>query len=871
MKKKNIFVILVTFILIPYVSIKANEWNQYASSFVLDTTMAKIQEQGNKYAPSIASIDSSYFVVWEKDLNSGYNEIRGTRVFRNGDIEYKDGIFIADSAKGPKVVSMGNKYFVFYYKNQNLYMRSVKINNFINYYELSDEHNLNICPVFSYPFKLQYNVCKNGNNFGVFYDSSLIGKFIIIDSLGNSVNSAESICHSYNNNLASDGENYFLVWGDMTDGIWAGKYPVYGERLSNNGNIIDSMPIEISGGRFTGLDPSLGVDYRGDKYTVIWIDTTYNIYGNIITKDGVVQDSAGFFIAQYPGKKKDPLLSFNGQDYLVVYNIDDFYKACRGTRFTTSGIVIDTPGFHITRMLNSDMNMYLNQDGGLLCWSNKDGSLSEIHALRLSSEGIPIDTSDILLTDIDSIYTTNYDQYKPSAAYSPNSGRYLVLWNDDRNTSSWKPEIYGIFIDTLGNKSNAFLISNLSYNCTPKVTYGRDRWFVTWSHGNSIYGALVLEDGTVFPPNGKQLEYLTNVFYHDMVNASIGNRFICVYSCTDDPPSNCGSLNYRVIDSALNIINGTNLEVAANYPSFTGINVYNSDSIFITTYGACYPNGSGGNENGIYMRKIDYNGYIIDSLIELKSPYKTVSKSICRDNKLFLIWGNTDLWGTIYDTLGNVLTDSIIISNANGEQIIPTLAYSNQKFVAMWEDHRNNSKGNIFEATIDMEGTILDSGAITAGDSAHITPNLVEGPDSQLFLTYSGWTDSINGVAVNHMRIWGKFNKTTITDTIDTTVIDTINNSNRTVNLVSGLCSDFVFSNFNNLIIFKYYIASRVNVHLNIYNISGSQVYEYDNYSNQNIGDNEIKVNFSNLPSGLYLYKFKAGTLSKNGKMIILR
>jgi hypothetical protein len=873
MRTKIILLFVQAILMMPFTFIQSAN----SEPFPLDTIFPLVNEYSYKRCPSIASIDSNYFVVWEKCLPSGYKDIRGTRVFSNGDVEYKDGIIIADSSDSPVISSFGDKFMIFYRKNGNLHCRSLLIDN--NTYDLSGEFITDV----DFSVINEYKAYSNSGYFGIFYTINpsifeRIGYFTIIDSLGNIIAPPETIFvdnlyyewHYKDFDLSNDSNNYLLVY------IYVGT--LYGIRISNSGNILDTLPIKISDDTIVHID-NISVHYNGYNYMVVWRDTSNNIYGNRVSPEGVVLDSFGFPIAQYPGKKEYPLLSYNGVNYLITYNVDDFYSACRGTRFTPDCIVIDTPGFHITRYLNDDMIIGFNENGSFLCWSNNDSGLNEIHGLRLSSEGILIDTSDIIITDVDSICNTAFNQNKSSSAYSHNSGKYLVVWEDDRNYPGSRIDIYGIFIDTLGNRSAAFPISSREFwEHNPEVTYGNGRWFLTWEYGDQIHGTTIMEDETISIPNGKIFKSHDHIQYYNPIVSSIGNRFILVYLHSEYPLDYFG-IAYTLVDSLNNIISNGGLEFGSCYPEFTGLDVSSKDSIFFITYGAYYSDALS-SRDGIYLNRRHYDGTAADTgAIELKQPYKSGAKSEYINNRLMLVWtdgqaGYKNLYGAIYDSLGSVLVDSIIISDANGDQKNVALEYNDQNFIAMWEDYRNNSKGDIYGATIGIDGVILDSGAIITGDSAHISPNLEKGPENQMFLTYSGWTDSINGSVVNKMRIWGVLdsflngidtlvNDTTITDT---TVIDTI----KTINLMSRPFPDYIFANCNNSIIFKYYLSSKINVHLSVFNIVGIQIFGYDNYSDQNIGINQISVNSSKLPNGIYFYKFKAGKTSKSGKIIIL-
>jgi hypothetical protein len=92
--------------------------------------------------------------------------------------------------------------------------------------------------------------------------------------------------------VASDGQNFFVVWHDMRNGK---DWDLYGARVSSDGTVLDPNGILISGGTHNQCFGD--IVYGGGYYYVVWLDARnfpeYRIYGTRISVNGVVQEASG--------------------------------------------------------------------------------------------------------------------------------------------------------------------------------------------------------------------------------------------------------------------------------------------------------------------------------------------------------------------------------------------------------------------------------------------------------------------------------------------------------------------------------------------------------------------------------------------------
>ena len=253
----------------------------------------------NQYSPSVAFDGTNYLVVWEDSRNGSYRDIYGARISRSGTILDIDGIPIStapDVQSCPSVVFDGTNYFIVWQDRRN----------------------------------------------GVFdiYGARVNPSGELLDTNGIPLSTLQN--NQYSPSVAFDGTNYFVVWYQDV-----GNYAIdiYGIRVDRTGAILDTVEIPISTATDNQYFPSVAFD--GVNYFVVWEDyrnsSFPDIYGTRVTTSGIVLDSNGIPISTATGRQYSSSITFNGQNYLIVWEdwrtgYGDIYGAC----VTTSGDILDT-------------------------------------------------------------------------------------------------------------------------------------------------------------------------------------------------------------------------------------------------------------------------------------------------------------------------------------------------------------------------------------------------------------------------------------------------------------------------------------------------------------------------------------------------
>lgn len=293
-----------------------------------------------------------------------------------------------------------------------------------------------------------------------------------------------------------NGNNYFIVWQDKRNGqVWE----IFGARVNPTGKVLDENGIPISVGNDFRATPSLSWD--GRNVLVVWEEKGdpsrgWDILGARVDSFGKVLDPAGIPIARESGDQYYSGISWNGENYWVVWsdqrNGSDF--DIFGARVNPDGEVLDPGGIQISKAANNQYYPSIGWNGQfhLVAWMDKRKGESGIYGARLTSggkvmdpDGIPIDESPnfhalpfvtsrgsefMVIWDEEGkvtfkdIYGTRMDSngnildpgfieiYKgferQSHSVSATDGkRYLVVWKDYRAGIPFQGDIYGRFID----------------------------------------------------------------------------------------------------------------------------------------------------------------------------------------------------------------------------------------------------------------------------------------------------------------------------------------------------------------------------------------------------------------------------------------
>ena len=253
-------------------------------------------------------------------------------------------------------------------------------------------------------------------------------------------------------------QEFLAVWEDQRKGVFK---DIYGQRVKKDGSLAGT-DFAIS----TGADhqQNVAVSYNSTKnqYLVVWQDhrgtgkSQTDIYGQLVSHDGKLV-GGNFVICDHPADNYRPA---------VAYNVGD--------------------------------------DEFLVVWQDFRSSPStDIYGRRVSSAGA-------LLGGEIAVSSATTSEYNPDVAYMASGNTYLVVWDDWRNLSVSKRDVYAQLVTSAGTPSGGNFAVSVApdYQGEPSVASGTQNFLVTFDDarnkpgaGKDIYAQLVGANGSLSGSN----------------------------------------------------------------------------------------------------------------------------------------------------------------------------------------------------------------------------------------------------------------------------------------------------------------------------------------------------------------------------------
>ena len=844
--------------------------------FLLDSNFIYLPEPDDQQSPSIAFDGTNYLVVWQEERGPD-NDIYGARVSQSGRILDPHGIPISTATnrqESPEVCFGDSNYFVVWEDrrsglyNFDIYGARVSQSGEVldsNGIAIStaDENQECLSVIFG---SLDYFVVWQDRRNGELdlYGARVRNSGTVLDTFGIAISTASN--RQEVPSVSFDGSNYFVVWEDGS--IY---YPdIYGARVNQSGIVLDTNAIPIAA--ITGRQGAPSISFDGINYLVVWEDgSNDDIIGARVTPTGAVLDT-GIPISTATRNQKNPSVAFDGANYLVVWQDDragsnyDIY--C--TMVSQTGQVLDTAGILISNAANDQdvPKLIAGNTGYLVVWQDDRSGVYDydIYGTRVSFNGAVIDTLGIAVSS----YVDAYGQWSPAVAFDGTN--YLVVWTDERNDDC---DIYATRVNQSGmilDPDGIPISTDTNEQYSASVTFMDTNYFVVWADKRNlttsytdIFGARVNQSGLVLDPAGIPI---SNASYDQQSPAITfgGENYLVVWQDNRNGLTNKDIYGARVnhsgvvIDPSGIIISDTSHNQEFPKVAFDGANyfvVWHDERL---------------GPPDIYGTRVSNTGMILDpsGIVISNAAESQESTSVAFDGRNYLVvWQDRrgtsyDIYGARVNQVGNVLDPfGIPISTRSLDQTRPSVAFDRANYFIVWQDYGTSYSWDIYGAKLDSLGTMIDTFAVSTQVGNQLTPALAHGPENQLLIVYAGWTDSIGGVPADTMRIWGKLYPG-----------PGIEEKSSKPN-ASRLMPEIYPNPFSKqtLIRFKPY-GSRTE--LKIYDISGKLVKSFSTKNQQLITNNYFVWHGTDdsgrkLPAGVYIARFKTTKSAETKELILLR
>ncbi|MEO0067722.1 MAG: hypothetical protein ABIK23_01125 [candidate division WOR-3 bacterium] len=550
-----------------------------------------------------------------------------------------------------------------------------------------------------------------------------------------------------------DGTNFLVVWGDRRNGP---SSDIYGARVSRSGMVLDPKGIPISTAPGSQGNPSVSFD--GTNYLVVWEDTRngyyYDIYGARVTRDGVVLDTSGIPISNGNYDQRLPSVGFDDINYLVVWedNRSGSYHIY-GTLVTKDGEVLDPDGIAISNASGHQVLPYVDFDGinYLVVWQDhRSGSSSDIYGARVSRYGNVLDLNGIPIS------TAPGRQYCPSVAFDGTN--YLVAWEDKRSNPD-SLDIYGARVTRDGvvlDTSGIPISTAPGPQYYPSVAFDGTNYLVVWYDHRTptydIYGARVSQDGNVLDTSGIPISTAPGHQYYPSV-AFDGTNYLVVWEDyrnkrdTSDIYGTRVNQGGTVLDSA-----GIPISVIGNYQGAPSV------SFDGTNYLVVWEDKRSGSSYDIYGARVSQDGVVLDpnGIRISTAAYSQESPSVAFDNTNYLVvWQDSrsgssfDIYAARVSQEGMVVdTAGIPVSTAYESQRYPSVAFDGTNYLVVWQDlRRNGYYCDIYGARVSQDGVVLDPNGIRISTAAYSqkSPSVIFDGTNYLVV----WEDNRSGSFYN--------------------------------------------------------------------------------------------------------------------------
>jgi large repetitive protein len=558
--------------------------------------------------------------------------------------------------------------------------------------------------------------------------------------------------------VASNGTDYFVTWADNRN-LATTSSDIYGARVDMlAGTVLDPSGLPIS--TAVGVQNAAAIAWNGSFYLAAWEDSRSGtgeteVYATRLGSDGSVIDGSGFVVATSGMNQILPAVASNGTDFLVTWQhhssatsveIHAGRVSSMGVALDPTDIIIvpDAPGTVLMPSVASDGTDYF------VTWSLTPGPGSPFDAYggRVTAAGVVLDPGGIYIA------STDAGSNRLTAVASDGTG-YLVTWQNVSSAASAGLDVSGMRISSAGvllDSAPIVLASDQNQEARPAVASNGTDYLVVWtddraSDGGDIYGSRVDSTGLSLDPNGLQIAVAPGA-QQDPAVASDGSSYMVVWS--DARTDTAGDISgTRVHPTGTLLDSGLAISTAPFGQTSPAI------AASATGYFVAWTDARGANID-IYGSRLSSSGSVLDAA---GLPVTTAGgdqghPAVASDGTDYYVAWEDLRSGPTHDIYGGRVAaadgaapdgNGVPIAAATREQVFPTIASNGTVYLVAWQDSRSGVDDDIYGARLDATGAVLggtDPIAISHPAASQRRPAV--GSNGSDFLV--AWQDDRNGV-----------------------------------------------------------------------------------------------------------------------------
>jgi hypothetical protein len=317
--------------------------------------------------------------------------------------------------------------------------------------------------------------------------------------------------------------NSVITWQDLRNN----NYDIYAQRYDHLGNPQGTnLKVNDDAGTFPQNSPATAIANSGN-FVITWQDYRngdYDVYAQMYQSDGSslgsnfkVNDDVGNTQQYSPAIAMD-----NSGNFVITWqDLRNGNYDILAQRYDLSGIPLDS-NFKVNDDLDT-LYQYapviaMGSSGNfVIVWYDYRNGNHDIYAQRYDSSGTPLGSNFKVNDDTETAL-----QVLPAIAMD-GSGKFVIAWRDDRNTSGY--DVYAQRYDSSGNPIDSnYLVPNPLYTSfvqtNPAVAASASKIFFTWmdtrrAKGYDIYAKVVdwLWPEICGDVNGDEVVNVTDVVY----------------------------------------------------------------------------------------------------------------------------------------------------------------------------------------------------------------------------------------------------------------------------------------------------------------------------------------------------------------------
>ena len=325
-------------------------------------------------------------------------------------------------------------------------------------------------------------------------------------------------------------------------------------------------------------------------------------------------------------------------------------------------------------------------------------------------------------------YPVSEPTYGPSAGTSPavafdGTADYLVVWEDQRTSTTTASDIYGTRVTREGKILDAAGIAisrRLGPDTSPAVAFDGTNFFVVWKRlGQDIYGSRVSGSGEVIDPAGIRISTGNGSEDSPAIAFDGTDNFLVVWEDRRNviPPAGPDIYGARVTKAGT-VLDPVGIQIAAQPSISPAPAVAFGGGNFLVVWRRTTMLVS-----NIAGTRVSREGQVLDSAEILLAGVSAASPAVAYDGINYLVvWEDrrtsttgSDIYSARVKNDGTVLdTTGIAISAAAGNQSSPAVAFDGTKFLVVWGDARTSSATgiDIYSARVKSDGMVLDTDGI---------------------------------------------------------------------------------------------------------------------------------------------------------------